>query len=128
MYSVIYGLMVIKCWIRQNHDIQLLGLWNKGTIKMPGSDEQELAAIRKTLKELLIEELSLEDLTPEQIGDDEILFGEGLELDSLDAVEVVVILQRKFGLEIPEGDRVRDIFYSVNTLSKYIHINMKPDS
>ena len=67
---------------------------------METNKEQELAEIRKRLKELLVINLNLEDIKPEQIKDDEILFGEGLGLDSLDAVEIVVLLQRNFNLDV----------------------------
>jgi len=94
---------------------------------MSESNEQELAAIRKELKQLFVEELSLEDMTPADIGDDETLFGEGLGFDSLDAVEIVVILQRKYGIEVPEEVRGREIFSTVRTLSNYIYKNRKPE-
>jgi acyl carrier protein len=73
----------------------------------------------------LAENLSLEDVRPEDIGDDEILFGEGLGLDSLDAVEIVVLLQRNFGLEVKDMKQGREIFYSVDTLARYIYENKK---
>ena len=85
--------------------------------------EQELAPIRAKLKELLVSNLSLEGKKPEDIGDDDPLFGEGLGLDSLDAVEIVVILQRHFGLEVKDMEKGREIFRSVNTLAQYIHDN-----
>ncbi|MBU1054554.1 MAG: acyl carrier protein [Proteobacteria bacterium] len=81
--------------------------------------------IRKLLKELLIESLSLEDIEPDDIGDDEILFGEGLGLDSLDAVEIVVLLQRNFGLEVKDMNQGKEIFYSINTLAKYVYENTR---
>jgi len=92
---------------------------------MQKGNEQELAQTRKTLKELLVKELSLEDIKPEDIKDDEVLFVEGLGLDSLDAVEIVVLLQRNFGLEVKDMENRRDIFYSIDTLSKYICENRK---
>lgn len=86
--------------------------------------ETELAAIRKKLKELLVSNLAfLDDLNPADIKDDEILFGEGLGLDSLDAVEIVVVLQRHFGLQVKDMKEGRAIFYSVDTLSRYIYDN-----
>lgn len=92
---------------------------------MQKDNAQELAQTRKTLKELLVKELSLEDINPEDIKDDEVLFVEGLGLDSLDAVEIVVLLQRNFGLEVKDLENRRDIFYSIDTLAKYICENRK---
>jgi len=92
---------------------------------MEDSKEMSLAGIRKLLKELLVENLSLEDIQPEDIKDDEILFGDGLGLDSLDAVEIVVLLQRNFGLEVKDMKQGREIFYSIDTLAKYVHGNIK---
>ena len=92
---------------------------------MEESKEKNLAEIRKLLKELLVENLSLEDIQPEDIKDDEILFGDGLGLDSLDAVEIVVLLQRNFGLEVKDMKQGREIFYSVDTLARYIYVNKK---
>ena len=86
-------------------------------------NEERLASIKSRLKELLISELSLEDIEPSEIADDEMLFGEGLGLDSLDAVEIVVLLQRNFGLEIQDMEKGREIFQSLDTLAKYVHDN-----
>jgi len=90
---------------------------------MEDQKKKELSAIRKKLKKLLVENLSLEGVNPEEIKDDEILFGEGLGLDSLDAVEIVVLLQRNFGLEIKDMKEGRKIFYSIDTLANYVYEN-----
>jgi acyl carrier protein len=89
------------------------------------SKTEELAAIKKDLKELLVRELSLENARPEEIKDDEPLFGEGLGLDSLDAVEIVVLLQRNFGLDVKNMKQGREIFSSINTLANYVYENRK---
>ena len=72
------------------------------------------------LKKILVEELSLEGVTPEQIDDDAPLFGEGLGLDSLDAVELVVIVQKHFGVEIKDMEEGREAFRTVATLAAFI--------
>ncbi len=72
------------------------------------------------LKDILIEELNLEDITAAEIGDDEPLFGEGLGLDSLDAVELVVLVQKHFGLEIKDMEEGRAALQSIATLAAYI--------
>jgi len=77
--------------------------------------------IEEQLKKLIIEELKLPDIRPEEIEDDDFLFGEeGLGLDSLDAVEVVVIMKRHFNTEVEDMESSREIFRSVKTLADYI--------
>ena len=76
--------------------------------------------IKEKLKQVLIEELNLEDVTPEEIGDDDQLFGEGLGLDSLDAVELVVVVQKHFGVEIKDMEEGRPALQSVRTLAAFI--------
>jgi len=82
--------------------------------------EEELAAIRAELKNLLVEQLSLEGVTPGQIQDDAPLFGDGLGLDSLDAVEIIVILQRNFKIDVKEVKRGDKLFGSVSLMAEYI--------
>lgn len=82
---------------------------------------QELVA---ELKILLIEGLHLEDVTAEEIIPDEPLFGEGLGLDSIDALEIAVLLDRKYGVKITsEDDRNQEIFASLNSLTEFVAEN-----
>ena len=76
--------------------------------------------LRRKLKELLIERLKFEDMTPDDIPDDEPLFGGGLGLDSIDALEIVVMLESEFGIKVKNETSARDSFKSVSTLANYV--------
>lgn len=76
--------------------------------------------LKYKLKEMIIEEMQIEDLTPEEIDDDAPLFGEGLGLDSLDAVELVVQLQIYFGVEIKNIEEGRPALQSITTLAEFV--------
>jgi acyl carrier protein len=76
------------------------------------------------LKDLLIDGLHLEDVEPDEIGLDEPLFGEGLGLDSIDALEIAVLLDRKYGVRITSGDdKNPEIFASLNSLAGFVAEN-----
>ncbi|MDR1656991.1 MAG: phosphopantetheine-binding protein [Deltaproteobacteria bacterium] len=78
-------------------------------------------SIKDDLKKWVINDLHLEDVTPEGIVDDEPLFGDGgLGLDSLDAVELVVLIQKRFGVVIKDMEEAKEAFVSVNSLSEFI--------
>lgn len=78
------------------------------------------------LKSELIEELNLEEITPADIDAEAPLFGEdGLGLDSIDALEIILILERSYGIKITNPAEGKEIFYSVRSLAEYITANRK---
>ena len=77
--------------------------------------------IKPELKKHIIKYLNLLDLTPESIKDDQPLFGEGgLGLDSIDSIELIVLLEREYGIKITDPKEGRKIFIDVNTIADYI--------
>ena len=77
------------------------------------------------LKKQLIEALNLEDITPEDINTDAPLFGDGLGLDSIDALEIILILEKHYGIKIDDPKKGAEIFYSVKTIADFIVANRK---
>ena len=77
------------------------------------------------LKEKLIEGLGLEDIDPSEIDDTDMLFNEGLGLDSVDAIELIVILDNDFGIKFKNMEETKDVFSSVKVLTDYINSNAK---
>ena len=76
------------------------------------------------LKALLISELNLEDITPDDIDASAPLFRDGLGLDSIDALELAVVLDKKYGIKIKSSDeRNKEIFSSLNALADFISDN-----
>lgn len=75
------------------------------------------------LKEEIIEVLNLEDVKPEDIADDEPLFGEGLSLDSIDALELIVLMEKNYGIKLQDPKQGKDIFQSVKVMAEYIAEN-----
>ncbi len=76
------------------------------------------------VKLILIKELQLEDVKPEDIAIDDALFGGGLGLDSIDALELAITLERKYGVRIKSGDsRNQEILATLGTLTKFIEEN-----
>lgn len=79
-----------------------------------------MRALKEQLKQIIIDELHLEDLTPADIGDDDLLFGDTYGLDSIDAVEVVFQLEKHFGVKIKDMKEGRPALESINTLAAFI--------
>ncbi len=73
-----------------------------------------------TLKEQIIHQLNLKDLKPEDIGDDQPLFVEGLGLDSIDALELIVLLQQEYQIKLASAEEGQSVFRSVRTMAQYI--------
>ena len=80
-----------------------------------------MESLKKEIKEVIISSLQLEDITLENIVDSEPLFGEGLGLDSIDALELGVALKKKFGVKFTaESEESKKHFASVDALAEYI--------
>ena len=82
--------------------------------------DEQTAAFRTELKQNLIDGLQLLDKTPADVIDEEPLFKEGLGLDSLDAVEIVILMQREYGIPQSEVEGKREIFATFATLADFI--------
>jgi len=72
------------------------------------------------LKRQIIEELYLEDIKPEEIDTDASLFGDGLGLDSIDALSLVVLLDKEYGLQVVDPDQGKAVLYSIQTIADHI--------
>ena len=72
------------------------------------------------LKKQIVEQLNLKDLKPEDIGDDQPLFVEGLGLDSIDALELIVLLQQEYKIKLANAEEGQTVFRSVRTMAQYI--------
>jgi acyl carrier protein len=77
------------------------------------------------LKELIIKQLNLEGVTPESFDADMPLFGEGLGLDSIDAIELIVLLDRNYGIKLADPKEGKKVFQSVRTMAEFIQQNVK---
>ncbi len=74
----------------------------------------------ENIKHLILQRLKLADMTPEMIETDAPLFGEGLGLDSIDALELVLGLEKEFGVIIPDAEVGKKVFQSVRTIAQYV--------
>lgn len=77
------------------------------------------------LKNQIIEVLNLEDMTPEDIDADAPLFGDGLGLDSIDALELIVLLEREYGIKLSNPAEGKQIFKSIASIADYVSKNRK---
>lgn len=81
--------------------------------------------LKQELKEKLIEALNLEEITVEDIDSSAPLFGDGLGLDSIDALEIILILEKSYGIRLANPAAAKEIFFSVDTLAQFISQNRK---
>ncbi|HLU51198.1 MAG TPA: phosphopantetheine-binding protein [Flavobacteriaceae bacterium] len=79
-----------------------------------------MEALKQELKEKIIEVLNLEDISPEDIQDDDALFGDGLGLDSIDALELIVLLDKNYGIKLADPKEGKKVFESINTMAQFI--------
>lgn len=83
----------------------------------------ETAQLKQQLKKQIVEFLNLLSVNPDDIKDDEPLFGEGLGLDSIDSIELIVLLNREYGIVIEDPKEGRKILVDINTMADYIEKN-----
>ena len=77
----------------------------------------------KELKEEIIKTLNLEEVRPEDIDENAPLFGEGLGLDSIDALELIVLMEKNFGIKLQDPNQGKEIFKSIVTMAEYVQKN-----
>jgi len=79
-----------------------------------------MAELKDLLKQQIIEVLNLEDISVADIQDDDALFGDGLGLDSIDALELIVLLDKQYGIKLADPKQGKEIFASINTLAAFV--------
>jgi acyl carrier protein len=88
--------------------------------------QQSVDELIVELRQELIKQLNLEDMLPQNFDENTPLFGEGLGLDSIDSLELVVLLDRNYGIKLKDPKEGRHVFYNIRTMAEYIHKN-SPD-
>jgi acyl carrier protein len=88
--------------------------------------QQTIEELTQELRKELIKQLNLEDMLPPDFNENTPLFGEGLGLDSIDSLELVVLMDRNYGLKLKDPKEGRHVFYSIRTMAEYIHKNRQP--
>ena len=79
-----------------------------------------MEALKTELKDKIIKILNLEDIQPEDVNDNDPLFGDGLGLDSIDALELIVMLDKDYGIKLADPKEGKAIFQSIETMAGYI--------
>ena len=105
---------------------ELLNSLNISTIQRLNNQQlnnNKMDELIYTLKQQIIEALNLEDMTPEDIDENASLFGEGLGLDSIDALELIVLMEKNYGIKLQDPSMGKEIFKSVAVMADYIQKN-----
>ncbi|SHH49942.1 MULTISPECIES: phosphopantetheine-binding protein [Chryseolinea] len=84
---------------------------------------QTIEELTQELRQELIKQLNLEDMIPADFDENTPLFGEGLGLDSIDSLELVVLLDRNYGIKLKDPKEGRQVFHSIRTMAEYIQKN-----
>jgi acyl carrier protein len=82
-----------------------------------------MESLKLELKTKVIEALNLEDINVDDINDNDTLFGDGLGLDSIDALELIVMLDKDYGIKLVDPKEGKNIFHSIETMADYISAN-----
>ncbi|MDT0294380.1 phosphopantetheine-binding protein [Mesonia ostreae] len=82
-----------------------------------------MSNLRLQLKEKIIEQLNLEDLSVEDINNEDLLFGDEIGLDSIDALELIVLLEKDYGIKLTDPAQGKEVFESVETMAQFIEKN-----
>lgn len=82
-----------------------------------------MSDLHTELKKSIIDQLNLEDMEVGEIENDEPLFGDGLGLDSIDALELIVLLEKDYGIKLSDPKQGKEVFASINTMADYIAKN-----
>jgi acyl carrier protein len=85
----------------------------------------EITELKLQLKKQMVQFLNLTSLAPEDIKDDESFFGDGLGLDSIDSLELIVLLEKEYGISIKDPKEGRKILTDINTMADYVEKNRK---
>jgi len=86
--------------------------------------DNDVQVLKREIKQLMIDSLKIVDVTPEQIEDAAPIFGNpSLELDSLDAVELFVALQKRYGVKVDDQNLARDVLQSVDRIAEFVSAN-----
>jgi acyl carrier protein len=79
--------------------------------------------LEEKLKLQIIEQLNMEDIEPEDIDVDDPLFNEGLGLDSIDALELIVLMEKEYGIKLGDSRKGKEVLFSIRTMADYIRAN-----